>query len=72
MREEKIAVLGGRDDSIVWAHNLAKTLSDRRIFICENLSLDGEKVLELTLEQLGSYKAVSMSIILLIKNRESR
>ena len=71
-RYEKIAVLGGRDESIVWAHNLAKTLCDRQVFICENLSLAGENITELTLEQLGSYKAVSMSIVLLIKNRESR
>ena len=66
----KIAVLGGRDDSIVWAHNLAKTLFDRRIFTCENLSLQTENIMELTLEQLGIYKAPSMTIILLIKNGE--
>jgi len=69
---EKIAVLGGRDESIVWAHNLATTLSDRRIFICENLSLPNEKVAELTLEQLGCYKAPSMTIVLLITNGEKR
>lgn len=69
---EKIAVLGGRDESIVWAHNLAKTLSDRQIFICENLSLPNENIMELTLEQLGIYKAVSMSIVLLIKTGETQ
>jgi len=68
---EKIAVLGGRDESIVWAHNLAKTLSDRQVFICENLSLASEKIAELTLKQLGSYKASSMTIVLLIKNGEA-
>lgn len=65
---EKIAILGGRDESIAWAHRLAKNLFDRTIFICENLSLPDEKIAELTLEQLGSYKAPSMTIILLIKS----
>ena len=65
---EKIAVLGGRDESIAWAHRLAKNLFDRTIFVCENLSLPDEKIAELTLEQLGSYKAPSMTIILLIKS----
>ena len=69
---EKIAVLGGRDESIVWAHRLAKTFFDRRIYTCENLSLRSENVTELTLDQLGSYKAPSMTIILLIKIGEAR
>lgn len=67
---KKIALLGGRDESIVWAHGLAKTFFDRRIFVCENLSLPNEKIAELTLEQLSSYKAPSMTIVLLIKNGE--
>ncbi|MFQ5432127.1 MAG: precorrin-6y C5,15-methyltransferase (decarboxylating) subunit CbiE [Nitrospinota bacterium] len=69
---EKIAVLGGRDESIVWAHNLAKMLSGRQIFICENLSLSNEKIMELTIEQLGCYKAPSMTIVLLIQNGETQ
>ena len=69
---KKIAVLGGRDESIVWAHRLAKTFFDRRIYTCENLSLPNENIKELTLEQLGSYKAPSMTIVLLIKNVETR
>ncbi len=63
----KIAVLGGRDESIAWIARLAKQLGDRRIFACEQLSLPEEKVTELTPAELAAYKAPSMTVVLLIK-----
>ena len=65
---EKIAVLGGRDESIAWIVRLAEKLGDRRIFVCEQLSLPGEKVREMSAAELAAYKAPSMTIVLLIKN----
>ena len=65
---EKIAILGGRDESISWIVRLAEKLGNRRIFVCERLSLPDEKVDEMTVAELAAYRAPSMTIVLLIKN----
>ncbi len=66
--EAKIAVLGGTEKSMEWIFKLAKRLgSDRRIFICENLSLPEEKITEVTLENFKKCHPSSMTIALLVK-----
>lgn len=65
---EKIAVLGGRDGSLKWiAENLLTSESGSRIFVCENLTMEGEQVAEVTVEELTNLRASSRTIVLIIK-----
>lgn len=46
---EKIAILGGRDGSLRWAAGLIGELGGgRRVFLCEELTLPGERIREIT------------------------
>lgn len=66
--EPKIAVLGGNQKSMEWIFKLAKRLSgDRKIFLCENLSLPEEKIEQVTLKEFHNCRPSSMTIVLLIK-----
>ncbi|GMT42274.1 MAG: cobalt-precorrin-7 (C(5))-methyltransferase [bacterium] len=70
--EPRIAVLGGRPESIKWIYRLAVRLGESmRIFICERLSLPDEKVAEATLDELKIYSAPPMTVVLLIDKKIS-
>jgi precorrin-6y C5,15-methyltransferase (decarboxylating) CbiE subunit len=65
---EKIAVLGGRDGSLKWlAEHLSPFDSTSRIFVCEDLTMDDEKVTELTAQELATFRASSRTIVLIVK-----
>ncbi|VAX21670.1 Cobalt-precorrin-6y C5-methyltransferase [hydrothermal vent metagenome] len=69
-KHNKIAILGGRDESSKWAHRFAVALEgERSVFICENLGRDNERFTEISLDDLLTINVVSRTVILLI-NKE--
>ncbi len=68
--EEKIAVLAGRAESFGWIVRLANVLEgNHAIFVCENLTLQDERVQEITTADLQTLQASSRTIVLLINRR---
>jgi len=64
----KIAVLAGRPESLRWIAGLAKSLGDdRQVFVCENLTLEDERVREATPAELAALQASSRTVVLLVK-----
>ncbi len=65
---EKMAVLGGRDRSLKWiAEHMLPSDGSSRVFVCEDLTTNDEKVTEVTPEELASLRASSRTIVLIIK-----
>lgn len=65
---DKIAVLAGRLESMQWIARLASRLSaERRIVVLEDLTLDTERIREVSAQQLAEIDASSRTIVLLIK-----
>jgi cobalt-precorrin-7 (C5)-methyltransferase len=64
----KIAVLGGRDGSLRWAAGLIPGLGqDRRVFLCEDLTLPGEKIREVRADELTALPVSTRAIVLIIQ-----
>jgi cobalt-precorrin-7 (C5)-methyltransferase len=64
----KIAILGGRPEAIAWTAGLITDLGgNRRVFLCEDLTLPGEQVREVSADELTSIPASTRAIILIIK-----
>lgn len=64
----KVAILAGTRDALEWSAEAARALCDSHdIYLCENLTLESERVARLTPEELESVGAASLSIILLIR-----
>ncbi|MGC8658978.1 MAG: precorrin-6y C5,15-methyltransferase (decarboxylating) subunit CbiE [Desulfomonilaceae bacterium] len=67
--ESKIAILLGRSDSLKWIVSfLSRSPSSRRIFVFENLTLEDERVREVTQNQLPELEVSSRTVVLLIDN----
>ncbi|MGA2333555.1 MAG: precorrin-6y C5,15-methyltransferase (decarboxylating) subunit CbiE [Syntrophales bacterium] len=67
-KEGKIAVFAGRKDAIAWVVDLAKAIGKgRRIYLCENLTLDNERVRQVEPGDLEKTEASSRTIVLIIK-----
>jgi cobalt-precorrin-7 (C5)-methyltransferase len=64
---DKLAILGGREGSLRWAQGLIKKMDGRRVFLCEELTLPGEKVREVRSDELTEVPVSSRAIILVIK-----
>ncbi|MBI5249779.1 MAG: precorrin-6y C5,15-methyltransferase (decarboxylating) subunit CbiE [Desulfomonile tiedjei] len=66
---DKIAILGGRETSLQWiaAHLPADSVEERRVFVCENLTLDDERIIEIRASDLGGLKAASRTVVLIMK-----
>ncbi len=66
---DKIAILGGRDTSLQWiAEHLPSDAADeRRVFVCENLTLDDERINEINSKDLAGLKAASRTVVLIVK-----
>jgi cobalt-precorrin-7 (C5)-methyltransferase len=65
---DKIAILGGRDASIQWiAHRLLPTLEDRRVFVCENLTMNDEMVKEVPPGELSGLRVSPQTVVLIVK-----
>ncbi|MHB8770967.1 MAG: precorrin-6y C5,15-methyltransferase (decarboxylating) subunit CbiE [Syntrophales bacterium] len=64
----KIAILGGREGSLEWAAGLIPQLgSGRRVFLCEELTLPGEKVRAVQADELLKVPVASRAIIIVIR-----
>jgi precorrin-6y C5,15-methyltransferase (decarboxylating) CbiE subunit len=68
---DKIAVLGGREGSIRWVadHLLCDRAEDRRIFVCENLTLEDERVSEVRSADLRQLQVSPRTVIIIVKRR---
>lgn len=66
---EKIAVLGGRKTSMKWiADNLLKgDVSDRTVFVMEDLTLESERIREVVPGDLASLEVSSRSVVLIVR-----
>jgi cobalt-precorrin-7 (C5)-methyltransferase len=64
----KIAVLGGRDAALTWIAGLLRELgSGRCVFLCEDLTLPGEKIREVRAEELTALPVSTRAIVLIIR-----
>jgi len=68
MKEEKIAIFAGRREAINWIAGLVEAIGkDRRIYLCENLTLEDEKIRQVQPAELDRVEASSRCIVLMIK-----
>ncbi|PIV05761.1 MAG: precorrin-6y C5,15-methyltransferase (decarboxylating) subunit CbiE [Syntrophobacterales bacterium CG_4_8_14_3_um_filter_58_8] len=64
----KIAVLGGREAALAWIAGLLRELgSGRRVFVCEELTLPGERIREVAPNDLAGLPVSSRVIVLIIQ-----
>jgi len=64
----KIAILGGREGALLWTAELIPKLGGgRRVFLCEDLTLPGEKIREVRPDELTDHPVSSRAIVLIIK-----
>ncbi len=64
----KIAILGGRPEALTWTAGLIAELGgDRRIFLCENLTLPGERIREVGADELTTLPVSTRAIVLIIQ-----
>ena len=67
-KEGKIAVFAGRKDAIDWITEMVNAIGKgRRIYLCENLTLDDEKVRQIEPGDLEKVETGWRSIVLIIK-----
>ena len=65
---EKIAIFAGRAEAIKWVANLARAIGEGYIiYVCENLTLEGEKISQIKAEDLSNLAISSRTIVLLVK-----
>jgi len=65
---DKIAILGGREGALRWTAELIPKLGDdRSVFLCEELTLPGEKIREVRADELTELPISSRAIVLIIK-----
>lgn len=66
---DKIAVLGGREQSLKWiADNLfTDSEADRRVFVMENLTLDNEMIREVRPHELAALAAGPSTVVLIVR-----
>jgi precorrin-6B methylase 1 len=67
---ERIAILSGGKASWTWIENIIeKCRATHAAFLCENLTLDNERVIALEEKPLSTMQAASLSIILLVSHK---
>ncbi len=67
---DKIAILAGRRAALKWIADLGRKLGPgRRIFVCEDLTLDEEQVREVTVQELPEVEAGSRTVVLIVRDR---
>jgi cobalt-precorrin-7 (C5)-methyltransferase len=72
VKEEKVAILAGGDESIGWVKTLSVALGDSHlIYLCRDLTLDTEEVRQVNARELGQMHLPSRSILLFIKEDSS-
>lgn len=64
----KIAILGGRPEAIAWTAGLIAELGGgRRVFLCEDLTLAGEQIRELSADELATLPVSTRAIVLILR-----
>jgi cobalt-precorrin-7 (C5)-methyltransferase len=72
VKEERVAVLAGGNESIGWIKALSVALGDSHlIYLCRDLTLDTEEVRQVAAHELGQMHPPSRSILLFIKEGSS-
>jgi cobalt-precorrin-7 (C5)-methyltransferase len=67
--EDKLAILAGRGEAMEWIKDLISRLGkSRRIFVCEDLTLEDERVSEVSEAELAGLRVGSRTIVLIVKN----
>jgi cobalt-precorrin-7 (C5)-methyltransferase len=67
-RADKLAILAGTKDALHWAAWAARLVeSSHAAVLCENLTLDGERITHVSPGQLDSIDAASLAIVLLVR-----
>jgi len=67
-RANKIAILAGSRDALRWSARMASALeATHAAFLCENLTLDDERVRRVSPDELQQADAASLSIVLLVR-----
>ncbi len=69
---DKLAVLGGTPEAMRWAAATSELLRETHAaYLCENLTLPGERVCEVTPEELRTLSAASLAILVLVRRETS-
>lgn len=64
----KIVLLGGRTEGLRWISGILKEIgADRRVFLCEELTLPGERIAEIAPEELTQLHVSSRAIVLAVR-----
>jgi cobalt-precorrin-7 (C5)-methyltransferase len=72
-KEAKIAILGGQPDAYAWTSGLIAALGDdRRVFLCENLTLPDEQVREITGDELRALPVSTRAVVMIFRKEEFR
>ena len=67
--EDKLAILAGRGEAMEWIKDLIRRLGkSRRIFVCQDLTLEDERVSEVSEAELAGLRVGSRTIVLIVKN----
>jgi cobalt-precorrin-7 (C5)-methyltransferase len=65
---EKIAIFAGRAEAIKWVAHLVRAIGEGyTIYVCENLTLEGEKIRQVKAEDLKNLAVSPRTIVLLVK-----
>ena len=69
LQADKIAILGGRQGSAEWISELLNSdeAKDRKVFVCEDLTLESERVREVAPAQLPTLELSTRVIVLIVK-----
>jgi precorrin-2 C(20)-methyltransferase len=70
-QSDKLAVLGGTREAMHWAAATSERLRETHVaYLCENLTLPGQRVRQLTPEELMTQSASSLAIVVLVRAQE--
>lgn len=70
---DRIAVLAGTQDALRWTAALAERLRpERRIVVCEDLTMPEERIREVPAAELANLKASSRTILILLSDQPLR
>jgi cobalt-precorrin-7 (C5)-methyltransferase len=69
LEADKIAILGGRQGAADWIADLLKLdyAKDRKVFVCEDLTLESERVSQVAPAELGTLELSTRVVILIVK-----
>jgi precorrin-6y C5,15-methyltransferase (decarboxylating) CbiE subunit len=64
----KLVMLGGRTEGLRWISRILKDIGeDRRVFLCEDLTLPGEKITEIAPQELTKMRVSTRAMVLAVR-----